>query len=107
MAANPPILDGDVVYVPSAVSLVDVYGAVAWPGTYDLVPDDTVADLIEIAGGFARGAVTDTVFVHRFIDSRTTEALPIDSASFGLALRDGDQIYVRFEHEWHESRRVV
>ena len=109
MSANPPVLDGDVVFVPNAVSLVDIDGAVAWPGTYDLGPGDTLGDLIEIAGGFGRGAVTDTVFVHRFIDSRTTEAMPVDAgdpAALGLILRDGDQIYVRFENEWRVSRRV-
>lgn len=110
MLANPPILDGDVVFVPQAVSYVHINGAVAWPGSYELGPDDTLASLLEIAGGFARGAVRDTVFLHRFVDSKTTRAVAVDMAdapSLGLSLADGDQVYVRSEHEWREARSVL
>ena len=110
MLANPPILDGDVVFVPQAVSYVHINGAVAWPGSYELGPDDTLASLLEIAGGFARGAVRDTVFLHRFVDSKTTRAVAVDMAdasSLGVRLTDGDQVYVREEHEWREARSVL
>ncbi|MEA3409709.1 MAG: SLBB domain-containing protein, partial [Candidatus Eisenbacteria bacterium] len=100
----------DVVFVPQAVSYVHIEGAVAWPGSYELGPDDTLGSLLEIAGGFARAAVRDTVFLHRFVDSKTTSAMPIDMAdasTLGLKLADGDQVYVRSEHEWHEARSVL
>jgi polysaccharide export outer membrane protein len=109
MDANPPILDGDVVFVPNSVAFVEVDGAVAWPGTYELGPDDTLAGILEIAGGFARGAVRDTVFLHRFVDDRTTMAMPIDVSrreQMQLPLVDGDQVYVRAVTEWHERQRV-
>jgi protein involved in polysaccharide export with SLBB domain len=85
MDANPPILDGDVVFVPNAVALVEVDGAVSWPGTYEL--------------GLLR----------RFVDSRTTRSVPVDASdpeSLRLPLSDGDQVYVRSETEWRESQRV-
>lgn len=109
MSANPPILDGDVVFVPNAVAFVEVDGAVAWPDRYELGPDDTVADALEIAGGFARGAVTDTVLLHRYVGGRTTEARTIATGShksMRTPLVDGDQVYVRFVTEWRETQRV-
>jgi len=109
MDANPPILDGDVVFVPNAVAFVEVDGGVSWPGTYELGPDDTVGDLLEIAGGFARGAVRDTVLLRRFVDSTTTRSVPVDASdpeSLRLSLSDGDQVYVRSETEWRETQRV-
>ena len=109
MDANPPILDGDVVFVPNAVAFVTVDGGVSWPGTYELGHDDTVGDLLEIAGGFARGAVSDTVLLRRFVDSRTTRSVSVDASdpeSLSMPLIDGDQVYVRSVTEWRESQRV-
>ena len=109
MDTNPPILDGDVVFVPNAVAFVTVDGGVSWPGTYELGPGDTVGDLLEIAGGFARGAVRDTVLLRRFVDNRTTRSVSVDASdpeSLRMPLSDGDQVYVRSVTEWRESQRV-
>jgi protein involved in polysaccharide export with SLBB domain len=107
--ANPPILDGDVVHVPNAVAFVEVDGAVSWPGTYELGPEDTVAGLLEIAGGFARGAVRDTLTLRRFADDRTTTSIAVQTSSreqMSMPLVDGDQLYVRSLTEWRRTQRV-
>ena len=109
MDANPPILDGDVIYVPSATSKVHIEGAVAWPGDYDLVEGDSIESLIALAGGFNRDAVTDTVQLHRFVDDRTTALRHVNMSgpeANGLALMDGDQIYVKARPDYHVNRRV-
>lgn len=110
MSGNPPILDGDVIFVPQAVAFVEVSGAVAWPGRYELAPGDTFESLMELAGGFARGAVTDTVFLRRFVDDTTTERMPLSmarSADRATPLEDGDQLCVHFRNEWRVARRVI
>lgn len=107
LAANPPILDGDVIFVPYATRHVFAYGAVANPGRYELVEGETVASLIDIAGGFARGAVTDTVELREFVDETETRSETIAVAEAGSRLlRDGDQVYVQALNEWRKVRRV-
>jgi len=101
--ANPPVLDGDVVFVPYAVEFVDVYGAVGSPGTYELVEGETVASLIELAGGFSRGAITDSVEVRGYVGDMSSRSVTVSMSSrtgAGRLLDDGDQVYVREVAEW-------
>jgi hypothetical protein len=61
LAANPsrdPLLEaGDVIYVPQRPSTVTVLGQVNQPGSFLFVPDATVDDYIDRAGGYS--AVSD------------------------------------------------
>lgn len=110
LAANPPILDGDVIFVPAAREFVHVLGAVARPDRYEFVQGETVDELLELAGGFARGAVTDTVEIRTFVDGARTVSHLVstdDPARTQRRLEDGDQVYVRFLNEWHRLRRVT
>jgi protein involved in polysaccharide export with SLBB domain len=107
VSANPPILDGDVIFVPHATGLVYVYGAVAVPGEYEFVEGETVGDLIDVAGGFTRGAVRDSVELREFVDDVTTVSSIVDASTRpgrSTVLTDGDQVYVREINEW---RRVT
>jgi protein involved in polysaccharide export with SLBB domain len=109
VASNPPILDGDVIFVPHAVEFVDIEGAVAYPDRYERVDGETVGSLIELAGGFTRGAVTDSVEVRRFVDDFRTVSSLVDARSRdGEATRlgDGDQVYVREVNEWRRATSV-
>jgi protein involved in polysaccharide export with SLBB domain len=110
LSADPPILDGDIVFVPHAVEFVGIYGGVARPGEYELTDGETIASLIEVAGGLARGAVSDTVEVSTNVGRTTRRSLLVDISSpegSGRVLRDGDQIVVRYDPEWHSLARVV
>jgi len=110
LSANPPILDGDVVFVPFATGFVHVDGTVSRPGRYELVAGETVGSLIETAGGFGRAARSDTVEVREFVDSVTTRTVLVDIRrpdGFSSALDDGDQIYVRAIPKWRLVERVI
>ncbi|MCK4409298.1 MAG: SLBB domain-containing protein [Candidatus Eisenbacteria sp.] len=110
ITANPPVLDGDVIFVPYAVAFVDVYGAVGSPGTFELTEGETVASLIELAGGFARGAVTDSVEVRGFTGGAQASSVVVDmsaEAYAGRLLADGDQVYVREVTEWRRVTHVA
>jgi polysaccharide export outer membrane protein len=48
--------NGDIVFVPSRGPQARVAGAVLRPATYEVKPGQTVADVIEMAGGFAESA---------------------------------------------------
>ncbi|MFH1864242.1 MAG: SLBB domain-containing protein [Candidatus Eisenbacteria bacterium] len=109
VTSNPPILDGDVIFVPHAVEFVDIAGAVAAPDRYERVDGETVGSLIELAGGFARGAVTDSVEVRQFVGPVETRSFLVDAMSregAGTSLADGDQVYVRELNEWRRPTMV-
>jgi protein involved in polysaccharide export with SLBB domain len=110
LSADPPILDGDVVFVPHATAFVSITGGVARPAQYELVAGETVPSLIEVAGGLARGAAADTVELSTYADDGTRRSLLLDlglPSGSGYSLRDGDQIVVRFDPGWRAMTRVL
>jgi protein involved in polysaccharide export with SLBB domain len=103
LAANPPILDGDVIFVPYMKSRVFVYGAVSAPGGYERVPTETIGSLIELAGGLADGARPDTVELRTFVSDTKTRSVFVDIRSAegrSHPVGEHDQVYVRFIPEW-------
>jgi protein involved in polysaccharide export with SLBB domain len=106
---NPPILDGDVIFVPYAKTEIHVDGAVEEPGPYEFVEGDTVESLLEIAGGLRRDAQRDSLELRRFADDRVAgeQVLPLNEATRGMTLRDGDQLYIRFAEEFRDPKSVT
>jgi len=110
LSADPPVLDGDVIFVPQARSYVYVFGAVAQPGRYEFVEGETVGSLLEVAGGFTYAAVTDEVELREFVDDVHTDFRMLNLTAAGgtsCLLSDGDQVYVRSKNEWRRVTRVV
>jgi protein involved in polysaccharide export with SLBB domain len=110
LSANPPILDGDVIFVPHAREFIYVFGSIALPGRYEFVPGETIDSAIEIAGGTTRGAVADTVEVRSFMGGATLTFPRVVVRSTGggaEALSDGDQIFVAQRREWRPVRLVT
>ncbi|MDR0833721.1 MAG: SLBB domain-containing protein [Candidatus Symbiothrix sp.] len=59
------LTDNDVVMVPPYISLVDIEGNVKRPMYYEMKDNETVADLLMFAGGFAGNAYADKVRLAR------------------------------------------
>jgi protein involved in polysaccharide export with SLBB domain len=83
----------DIIHIPVAGPLVRVEGAVRRPMRYELIPGETLVDLITFAGGFADDANPDVIQVQRFengqsilIETRIEDNFP---------LRAGDIVRVR------------
>ncbi|MBZ0269334.1 SLBB domain-containing protein [bacterium] len=106
---NPPILDGDVIFVPYAKTEIHVAGAVEAPGAYEFVAGDTIESLLAIAGGLRRDARRDSLELRRFADDRLAmeRVLPLSGGTMDLTLRDGDQVYVRFSDEFRDPQSVT
>src|SRR5690606_29639283 len=51
LSQNPVLQAGDAIVVPAVDETVTLAGRVAYPGTYDYRPDDTLAELLRIANG--------------------------------------------------------
>lgn len=59
------LLNGDVVFVPVHSSQVRIVGEINRPATYELRPNETLADAIRFAGGFTPTASRTRVQIER------------------------------------------
>jgi polysaccharide biosynthesis/export protein len=66
--------NGDVVFVPVHRGFVKVAGEVTRPAVYEVLPQETLRDLVEFAGGFGPAAYQARVRIHRILppDARGT-----------------------------------
>jgi len=59
--------NGDVVFVPVHSGFVKIAGEVTRPAVYEMLPQETLRDLIDFAGGFAPAAYQTRVRIHRIL----------------------------------------
>ena len=87
---DPRLENGDVVFVPVHGPRVRVEGEVVRPAIYELKPDETLADVLQAAGGFRAQANTARIQIDRIVPptQRTSDGrdrITIDVASTQLA----------------------
>lgn len=96
---NPYLNDGDVISLPTyepSYDAVFVSGAVAFPGTYDYRPTDTLHDLLVLTTGHNPPSGFSKVRLTRSTDDGNVEAEIYDVSSLedDVLIRPRDQIYV-------------
>lgn len=108
--ANPFVSDGDRIVVPFAGEKAVIGGEVGRPGDYEVLPGESITDLVRLAGGTRPGADRARVSVHRFVSlsGPDTDSLRVslDDETATTPALPGDQVYVYPIPEWH-VRRVV
>lgn len=108
LAADPLVFESDVLFVPAAGRRVEVWGAVAHPGRYELVSGDRVSILLALAGGALPEAALADATLDRFDATGRSERAPVTleaaSASPGgaadLPLQEGDRLFVPSRARW-------
>lgn len=73
------LASGDVIFIPSVEKTVGITGEVYSPGIYEVLPDETLDDLIDFAGNFKPKANT-----------RSIEILRVNKAENGFDLFESD-----------------
>jgi polysaccharide export outer membrane protein len=85
---------GDVIFVPTVTSVVEVRGEVRRPMAYELIGDESVSDLIAMSGGFTKDAFASlAVLVRTSLEGGLPSAQSLNLLSQSaqqLLLRDGD-----------------
>src|SRR5215208_2198458 len=66
-ASDTRLQNGDVVFVPVHSGFVKVAGEVTRPAVYEMLPQETLRDVLEFAGGFAPAAYQTRVRIHRIL----------------------------------------
>lgn len=86
--------DGDVVIVPTYVNLVSIKGKVKRPMLYEMLPDETLAELLEYSGGFTGDAYTGDFCVIRETGAERLVATVMADDASSFTLENGDAISV-------------
>lgn len=63
---NPNLREGDRVMVDKVDKIINIDGEVIYPGTYEYVKNETIVDLIRLAGGFTLKARKDSIEIMSF-----------------------------------------
>jgi protein involved in polysaccharide export with SLBB domain len=98
--------------------MVSIEGEVARPGKYPLGEDMTAAQLVQLAGGFKRGAFTEQADLTRYEVEQGTKVVgdhvtvPIAKAVLGepdsdVRLRDGDVLTVGQISNWQDLAATI
>ncbi|MDY7001481.1 MAG: SLBB domain-containing protein [Thermodesulfobacteriota bacterium] len=89
--------DGDVIFVPRIGPTAAVAGAVAHPGIYELKNEQSVADLIGLAGGELPQGFSGRTYLRRYEnDDFVVLDLSGERGQDRTALKNGDLLEVRF-----------
>jgi protein involved in polysaccharide export with SLBB domain len=93
----------DTVFVPPTGPRVLVEGAVREPGVYEVIPGETLAELVRSAGGFTERAFRGRIHVGRFLtdleqqgaqEDRKVVDVSFDEQAASFPMRDGDTVTV-------------
>jgi len=91
---NKILQDQDVIIVSPYISRISVSGAMKRTGVYEILPEESLNDLITYASGFTSNAYKDKIRLERILDDRKI----LKEVSFKNAksedLKDGDVITV-------------
>ncbi|MDE6109986.1 MAG: SLBB domain-containing protein, partial [Muribaculaceae bacterium] len=99
--------EGDVIIVPSYERIVTIDGEVKRPMAYEIKRGETVADLLEYAGGFTASAFTERVNVDR-VSNGTHNVAIVDEANFNSTrLDDGDVVTIGEALKRYDNRVEV
>ena len=101
MKANPTLRPGDKIFVPEAQIIDTITGQVHYPGTYELLPSETLATLIRLAGGTTPTALTSRINVTRTNSNGTHELVVTsmaDASTFKMQNADQVQIFSASEN---------
>ena len=99
--------EGDIILVPTYESLVSAYGKVKRPMIYEMKADETVADLLEYAGGFAGNAYKVNVNMERKNGREFQVYTVMEDEYPTFKVMDGDVVTVGTMIDRYENRLEI
>ena len=107
---NPLLKDGDIVLVDKVDKTVSIEGEIKFPGIYEFVDGESIADFIRISGGFLNDSRTDTIEVVSFDPDGKNEVSKYYSYNELLTnkklLMNKDRILVRAIPNYYDEKFV-
>ncbi|QBL10920.1 sugar transporter [Rheinheimera sp. D18] len=94
---NLHLKDGDVIFIAPVSAIAEVAGEVHRPALYEVAADDSLLDLLNMAGGAKPGAYPQQAVLQRFNDQHLRDYLSVDltdKAQQQIKARAGDVLRV-------------
>ncbi len=105
LSQNPYLKRGDKLYIPHAEIIVNLKGAVTYAGFYELVPGETLQDLIDYAGGPLPNALVSKIELLRVAEEGKYEIETVNiNQAQSVVLSHGDLISI---HSSYESSEMI
>ena len=99
--SNIKLIDGDVIHIPNVKNRINIYGAVNRPFIYELLPNESISDIVSYASGFTSSA-SSTLILSQIVplekrlsddNAKTSVAINYKNKK-SIILNDGDIIEV-------------
>ncbi len=92
---NPLLRPDDRIFVPTVEASVTLNGAVLRPGALEVLPGETIGDIIDLAGGLRPTAQIEKTSVSRLGENNRYEILRLDDVDLtSLPAKDGDIVTI-------------
>lgn len=90
------LLPGDVIYIPPAGGQVAITGSVRVPAIYELLPGESLSELVTDAGGVSAVASQARISIERIEEHNNRHAMEVafDQQGLSTSLADGDLVRV-------------
>jgi protein involved in polysaccharide export with SLBB domain len=94
-SVNPMLHEGQSLYVPPQGPTCSITGEVWRQGIYEIVPGETAASILELAGGFTTNAAPGDMVLERLSDDGQISITPLTEAEMSATpMQDKDVIVV-------------
>ena len=106
-SSNVRLENNDLIVVGPYTNRVSIFGGVKTPGKFEIKNGETVADLINYAGGFSEDSYSKSLRITRVFDDQY-KIVDVNSDQFEFfQLKSGDQIEIDKVIEKYENRLIL
>ncbi|CAN5504757.1 hypothetical protein BH10ACI4_BH10ACI4_10410 [soil metagenome] len=100
---------GDTIFIPAVGPQVALGGSVRHPAIYEVKGETSVAQIVQLAGGFSAIASKDQLSLERIDigNTRRTMTVKLDAAGDAMLLRDGDVLFVNHISAGYEKTVTI
>jgi len=95
------LMDGDILFIPVRYSTIQIDGEINRKGMYELLPGESLSQLINFAAGLQPNAMESKIKVYRTRETDNSSKISIDNTTYinvnknpQFALADGDKVFV-------------
>ena len=104
---NPTLKEGDEIYLNEFDSFIDIYGGVKNPGRFEYIENESLNQLILIAGGLTFNANYNNIEISRFIDSNNQNTIIVDENNLNnVVLMPYDHITIPINKDFKKNDLV-
>ncbi len=106
-SSNIRLENNDLIVVGPYTNRVSIFGGVKTPGKFEIKNGETIADLINYAGGFLENSYSKSIRITRIFDEKY-KIVDVDSDQFEFfQLKSGDKIEIDKVIEKYDNRLIL